>query len=58
MYVRTPFFSPLSHTQIREKSYERWGGPEGLEEEQDKRKKRKYEAALKQASTIFSKKSK
>lgn len=42
--------------QLRAKSYERWGGPEGLEEEFEKRRKRKYETALEKTVNVFSKK--
>lgn len=39
--------------QLRAKAYERWEGPEGLEEEMDRRKKRRYESALEKTVNIF-----
>jgi DNA repair protein len=39
--------------QLRAKAYERWEGPEGLEEEMDRRKKRRYESALERTVNIF-----
>jgi hypothetical protein len=39
--------------QLRAKAYERWEGPNGLEEEMDRRKKRRYENALEKTVNIF-----
>ncbi len=39
--------------QLRAKAYERWGGEEGLAEEMDRRRKRKYESALEKTVNIF-----
>jgi hypothetical protein len=39
--------------QVKEASYERWGGPEAIEEEQDRRKRRKYDEAVKRTQGVF-----
>ncbi len=43
-------------SQLRAKAHERWGGAEGLEEELEARRKRKYEAALSKTANVFAKK--
>lgn len=42
--------------QLRAKAHERWGGQEGLEEELERRRRRKYEAALGKTADVFAKK--
>lgn len=42
--------------QLRAKAHERWGDREGLEEELERRRRRKYETALGKTVDVFAKK--